>query len=136
MYKPKYFTLKEMISSNTAKEKNIDNTPTWNIVLNLLELVQNVLDPIRESYGKPITVNSGYRCLSLNRQVGSKDNSQHVLGQAADITVGSKKDNQQLFKFIQNNLQDWDQLIDEKDYQWIHISYSKDGNRKQVLHIK
>lgn len=135
MYKPKYFTLKEMISSNTAKEKNIDNAPTWSVVLNLLELVQNVLDPIREAYKKPITVNSGYRCLSLNRQVGSKDNSQHVLGQAADITVGSKEANKQLFEFIQSNIDAWDQLIDECDYQWIHISYNKDNNRKQVLHL-
>lgn len=135
MYKPKYFTLKEMISSNTAKEKNIDNTPTWSVVLNLLELVQNILDPIREAYKKPITVNSGYRCLLLNRQVGSKDNSQHVLGQAADITVGSKEANKQLFEFIQSNIDAWDQLIDECDYQWIHISYNKDNNRKQVLHL-
>lgn len=75
MYKPKYFTLKEMISSNTAKEKNIDNTPTWSVVLNLLELVCNILDPLREAYKKPITVNSGYRCIELNRAVGSKDNS-------------------------------------------------------------
>lgn len=135
MYKPKYFTLKEMISSNTAKEKNIDNTPTWSVVLNLLELVQNVLDPIRESYGKLIIVNSGYRCILLNRQLGSKDNSQHVLGQAADITVGSKEANKQLFEFIQNNIDTWDQLIDECDYQWIHISYNKDNNRKQVLHL-
>lgn len=135
MYKPKYFTLKEMISSNTAKEKNIDNTPTWSIVLNLLELVQNVLDPLREAYKKPITVNSGYRCIELNRAVGSKDNSQHVLGLAADITVGSKEANKQLFEFIQNNIDTWDQLIDECDYQWIHISYNKDNNRKQVLHL-
>lgn len=136
MYKPKYFTLKEMISSNIAKEKNIDNTPTWSIILNLLELVQNILDPIRESYGKPITVNSGYRCLLLNRQIGSKDNSRHVLGQAADITVGSKEANKQLFEFIQNNIDTWDQLIDECNYQWIHISYNKDNNRKQVLHLR
>lgn len=75
MYKPKYFTLKEMISSNIAKEKNIDNTPTWSVVLNLLELVYNILDPIREAYKKPIKVNSGYRCIELNRVIGSKDNS-------------------------------------------------------------
>lgn len=135
MNQPKYFTLKEMINSNTAKSKGIDNTPTWSIVLNLLELVQNVLDPIREAYKKPITVNSGYRCIELNRAVGSKDNSQHVLGLAADITVGSKEANKQLFEFIQNNIDTWDQLIDEHDYQWIHISYNKNNNRKQVLHL-
>lgn len=135
MNQPKYFTLKEMINSNTAKSKGIDNTPTWGIVLNLLELVQNVLDPIREAYKKPIIVNSGYRCIELNRAVGSKDNSQHVLGLAADITVGSKEANKQLFEFIQNNIDTWDQLIDECNYQWIHISYNKDNNRKQVLHL-
>lgn len=135
MNQPKYFTLKEMINSDTAKSKGIDNTPTWSVVLNLLELVQNVLDPIRESYGKPIIVNSGYRCIELNRAVGSKDNSQHTLGLAADITVGSKEANKQLFEFIQSNIDKWDQLIDERDYQWIHISYNKNNNRKQVLHL-
>lgn len=135
MNQPKYFTLKEMINSNTAKSKGIDNTPTWSVVLNLLELVQNVLDPIREAYKKPITVNSGYRCIQLNRAVGSKDNSQHILGLAADITVGSREANKQLFEFIQSNIKEWDQLINENNYQWIHISYNKNNNRKQVLSL-
>lgn len=135
MNQPKYFTLKEMINSNTAKSKGIDNTPTWSVVLNLLELVQNVLDPIREAYKKPITVNSGYRCIELNRAVGSKDNSQHILGLAADITVGSREANKQLFEFIQSNITEWDQLINENNYQWIHISYNKNNNRKQVLSL-
>lgn len=135
MNQPKYFTLKEMINSNTAKSKGIDNTPTWGVVLNLLELVQNVLDPIREAYKKPITVNSGYRCIELNRAIGSKDNSQHILGLAADITVGSREANKQLFEFIQSNIKEWDQLINENNYQWIHISYNKNNNRKQVLSL-
>lgn len=135
MNQPKYFTLKEMINSNTAKSKGIDNTPTWRVVLNLLELVQNVLDPIREAYKKPITVNSGYRCIELNRAVGSKDNSQHILGLAADITVGSREANKQLFEFIQSNIKEWDQLINENNYQWIHISYNKNNNRKQVISL-
>lgn len=135
MNQPKYFTLKEMINSNTAKSKGIDNTPTWSVVLNLLELVQNVLDPIREAYKKPIAVNSGYRCIELNRAVGSKDNSQHILGLAADITVGSREANKQLFEFIQSNIKEWDQLINENNYQWIHISYNKNNNRKQVLSL-
>lgn len=135
MNQPKYFTLKEMINSNTAKSKGIDNTPTWSVVLNLLELVQNVLDPIREAYKKPITVNSGYRCIQLNRAVGSKDNSQHILGLAADITVGSREANKQLFEFIQSNIKEWDQLINENNYQWIHISYNKNNNRKQVISL-
>ena len=135
MNQPKYFTLKEMINSNTAKSKGIDNTPTWSVVLNLLELVQNVLDPIREAYKKPIKVNSGYRCIELNRAVGSKDNSQHILGLAADITVGSREANKQLFEFIQSNIKEWDQLINENNYQWIHISYNKNNNRKQVLSL-
>lgn len=135
MNQPKYFTLKEMINSNTAKSKGIDNTPTWSVVLNLLELVQNVLDPIREAYKKPITVNSGYRCIELNRAIGSKDNSQHILGLAADITVGSREANKQLFEFIQSNIKEWDQLINENNYQWIHISYNKNNNRKQVISL-
>ena len=135
MNQPKYFTLKEMINSNTAKSKGIDNTPTWSVVLNLLELVWNVLDPIREAYKKPIKINSGYRCIELNRAVGSKDNSQHILGLAADITVGSREANKQLFEFIQRNIKEWDQLINENNYQWIHISYNKNNNRKQVISL-
>ena len=96
----KYFTIKELIKSTTATAKKIDNIPTKEVEDNLTKLVDKVLDPLREAYGKPIKVNSGYRCPKLNRAVGGSATSQHVLGQAADITGGSKSENKILFDLI------------------------------------
>ena len=102
---------------------------------NLKALADNVLDPLREWYGKPITVNSGYRCPQLNRLVGGAASSQHLKGEAADITAGSKEANRKLFDYIKSHLP-FDQLIDEKNYSWVHVSYKRDGNnRKQILKL-
>lgn len=130
----KYFTIKELCKSSTASDLGIDNTPTQEIINNLELLVDNVLDPLRNEYGSPIIVNGGYRCEKLNTAVGGSKNSQHKYGQAADITAKSKKENKKLFKLIQDLNLPFDQLIDEKNYSWIHVSYSK-KNRKQVLHL-
>lgn len=93
----KYFTIKELCKSTTAIQRKIDNTPNSEIVNNLTLLVDNILDPLREKYGKPITVNSGYRCPALNKAVNGSKTSQHVKGLAADITVGSPSKNKALF---------------------------------------
>ena len=85
----KYFTIKELCKSSTAVQKRIDNTPNSEIVNNLKQLVDQVLDPLRKRYGKPIKVNSGYRCEQLNKAVKGAANSQHIKGLAADITAGS-----------------------------------------------
>ena len=130
----KYFTIKELCKSSTATLKRIDNTPNSEIVNNLEQLVDNILDPLREEYGKPIKVNSGYRCDALNKAVGGSKTSQHTYGLAADITTGSKLRNKQLFILAQQMNLPFDQLIDEKTYSWIHISFSKEP-RKQVLHL-
>ena len=114
--------------------RGIDNTPTGEAVHNLTELVENVLDPLREKYGKPIRVSSGYRSAVLNRSVNGATSSQHRLGQAADITVGSKEGNRRLFEIIRKELP-FDQLIDEKDFSWVHVSFRKGKNRKQVLKL-
>ena len=130
----KYFTIKELCKSSTAIQKKIDNTPSSEIVNNLKQLVDNILDPLREKYGKPIIVNSGYRCPALNKAVNGSKTSSHMEGLAADITVGSPKKNKILFELIiQMNLP-FDQLIDEKNFKWIHVSFSKNP-RKQVLHL-
>ncbi|MFK1989956.1 D-Ala-D-Ala carboxypeptidase family metallohydrolase, partial [Bacteroides fragilis] len=100
----KYFTIKELSHSDTAVARGIDNTPTGEVVHNLTELVENVLDPLREKYGKPIRVSSGYRSAVLNRSVNGATSSQHQLGQAADITVGSKEGNRRLFEIIRKDL--------------------------------
>lgn len=130
----KYFTIKELCKSSTATLKRIDNTPNSEIVNNLEQLVDNILDPLREAYGKPIKVNSGYRCEALNVAVGGSKTSQHKQGLAADITTGSRLENKKLFILAKQLNLPFDQLIDEKAYSWIHISFSKNP-RKQVLHL-
>lgn len=128
----KYFTIEEMTKSSTATAKHIDNTPNQTVIDNLTKLIEAVLDPLREWYGKPIRVNSGYRCEALNKAVGGSDTSQHRLGEAADITVGSKTENEKLFNYIKDNLP-FDQLINESNFSWVHVSYREGRLRKQVL---
>ena len=132
----KYFTIKELTESNTANKLHIDNIPDQEITENLTLLIDNVLDKIREAFGKPIKVNSGYRCEKLNQSIGGSKTSQHMQGKAADITIGNKTQNKKLFQFIQTLNLPFDQLIDEYDYKWIHISYDKNRIRKQILHLK
>lgn len=130
------FTLEEMVRSTTAEARGIDNTPSQDEIDNLKELCQNVLQPIRDKYGKPIYINSGYRCPLLNRAVGGVNNSQHKSGQAADIR---SEDNKELWDLIvdmrNKNELIFDQLIDESNLSWIHISYKKENNRNQILYL-
>lgn len=130
----KYFTIKELCKSSTALAKGIDNTPNSEIINNLQLLVKYILDPLREKYGKPINVNSGYRCPTLNKILNGSKNSHHMLGLAADITAGSPNKNKILFNLIIDLNLPFDQVIDEKNYRWIHVSYS-DKPRKQILHL-
>lgn len=130
----KYFTISELCKSNIAVQKGIDNTPNQQIIDNLKQLVLKILDPLREAYGKPITVNSGYRSLKLNKAMNGAKSSQHMKGQAADITGESKENNKKLFELIQSLQLPYDQLIDEQNFSWIHVSYSKNP-RKQILHL-
>lgn len=130
----KYFTIEEMTKSSTATAKGIDNTPTKEVESNLIKLIEAVLDPLREWYGKPIRVNSGYRCEALNSAIGGAKNSQHTTGMAADIDTGSVEENKKLFDYIKDNLE-FDQLIDEKHLSWVHVSYHENNNRKQVLYL-
>lgn len=130
----KYFTITELCKSSTATKRKIDNTPNQEIIDNLEQLVEHVLDPLREGYGKPIRVNSGYRCPALNKAVKGSKTSSHMKGLAADITVGSPTKNKQLFELAQELKLPFDQLIDESNFSWVHISYSKKP-RKQVLHL-
>lgn len=130
----KYFTIKELYHSLTAIQKGIDNTPNSEIVNNLKQLILYILDPLRERYGKPINVNSGYRCKKLNDAVKGSKTSQHIKGLAADITAGSKKENKILFDLIIEMDLPFDQVIDEKNFSWIHVSFSKNP-RKQILHL-
>jgi len=132
----KSFTLEEMLSSATAADKKIDNTPTPETIKNIQALVDNTLQPVRDLYGKVIHINSGYRCPALNKAIGGAVNSQHLEGKAADITTGSPSTNKVLFDLILKSNIPFDQLIDESFYKWIHISYNEGKNRKQILHLK
>ena len=100
-----------------------------------MSVVDNVLDPLREWWGKPISVNSAYRCPELNAAVKGSKSSQHMKGEAADIDTGDRQQNKLLFEFIRKNLP-YDQLIDESNFAWVHVSYRADGaNRKQMLSL-
>lgn len=136
MYKIKgqFFTIDELIASNTAKYKGIDNTPSEEVKENLYMLIKDVLDPTRLKYGSYIKVNSGYRSSELNKALGGAASSQHLTGQAADITGGSVDKNKEIFKIIANS-GNFDQLIWEKDGTWVHVSYKANGNRKQILNF-
>ena len=96
----KYFTLHELTRSATAELRGINNTPSQEAVDNLHLLVEHILDPLREAWGKPIKVNSGFRCPRLNKEVGGSPSSQHMKGEAADITVGNRADNRRLYHLL------------------------------------
>ena len=133
----KYFTIKELTKSDVAKRNKINNTPTMQEEANLVALVENILDPLREVYGKPIIVTSGFRCERLNKLVKGSKTSQHRFGQAADIRTieDTVEENKKLFDLVQKLNLPYDQLIDEYNYDWVHVSYSP-RNRRQILHIK
>lgn len=133
----KYFTLNELTKSSTAQSKGIKNNPSKTQENNLISLVENILDPLREAYGKPIIVTSGFRCKELNKIVGGSSTSQHLKGEAADIRSqeDTKEENKKLFDLIVSLKLPFDQLIDEYDLNWVHVSYSS-RNRRQILKIK
>ena len=129
----KYFTLEELTKTSAQK----DNTPNAEQIANLENLVAKILDPLREHYGKPIKINSGYRSPEVNEAIGGVVNSQHMSGEAADITGGNPTENRTLFQMLAISGYEYDQLIDEKNYAWIHVSLKRTGqNRKQILHLK
>ena len=135
----KYFTIEELCASDVARVRNIPNHPTSEARENLTRLIDRALDPIREAWGGPVTVTSGFRAQLLNKAVGGVKNSQHLSGEAADITVGSQADNRRLFELVVSLQKEgkiaFDQLIDESNYAWVHISYRQGRNRNQILHL-
>ena len=129
----RYFTISELLKSDTALKNKLWNGAPKEAEENLRALVNEVLDPLREAYGKPIRVSSGYRCPKLNRLVGGSPNSQHTRGEAADIqpVVGNEGDLDELAQILIANGK-FDQLILYPTF--IHVSYKRLGwNRKQIL---
>lgn len=127
----KYFTLEELCATKTG----ITNIPSWQAVENLKALVNNVLDPIREAWGKPIIVTSGFRCKAVNDKVGGVATSQHTKGQAVDLDIGTTEQNKELFDFICKSGITFDQLLLENNGAWVHMSYNINKNRQQILYI-
>lgn len=137
----KHFTISELCYSATAKAKGIYNEPTAAVADNLVRLTENILDPLRQAYGKPIKVNSGYRSKNLNKVVGGAATSQHVLGQASDIvgTPNNHYENAKLFNLAVNLNLPFCQLIWEKGDSigpdWVHISYDRNNIKRQVIKL-
>ena len=133
----KYFCLKELCASATAQREGIDNSPSKCAYHLLHVLVDQLLDPIREAWGEPIVVSSGYRCKELNNLVGGAQHSHHLLGCAADIIAGNRDDHHRLFKLIVQMQQEgrirFTQLIAEDNYRWLHISYVPSNLCCQVI---
>ena len=131
-----HFTIAEFVKSQTAERKGIENTPGDKHVVAMMALCENVLEPIRNHFDKPVVVNSGYRSAALCRAIGSKTTSQHCKGQAADIEIPGIA-NAELAQYIANEL-DFDQLILEcyerakgPSSGWVHVSYNAENNRHE-----
>lgn len=122
----KYFTLNELCKSVTADKLGINNTPIDPEILDNLDYIMSKLDEVREGYGKPIVINSGYRCPALNKAVGGVADSYHQKGLAVDIRWDDE-----LINYIINN-HSFDKLIKEKS-SWIHIQWSRSKNRNICL---
>lgn len=125
------FTIMELVKSNIAKINKIDNSPDSQSLKYMLELIKYCLQPIRDKLGKPMIITSGYRCKELNKKVGGVSTSQHCKGQAVDFYVKDMTI-QQVVDFIKKSGVEFDQLINEYN-KWVHISFVKGRNRKQVL---
>lgn len=139
-YKPKYFTLPELCTSERAKDLHIVNVPDFEDVGKLLFLCENVLDPLREAWGKPLKVTSAFRTPQLNAAIGGAKNSQHMctgVEAAVDIDPGDLEQVKALAS-LAKRVCIFDQLLAESvgGRNWLHVSVRMDGkNRLQVLNI-
>ena len=135
-----YVSLSEVTKSDTAKRKGISNEPTPEHLENLKTISVEVFDKVREHFGVPIYISSGYRSEALNKAIGGSKNSDHNLGRALDLDQdghGNGVTNMEVFEFIKDNLE-FDQLIGEfqradGNFDWVHVGYRKGANRKQIL---
>lgn len=136
---PTYFTLAELVKSDTAIKKGIDNSPSWAVVEHLRTLVDDFLDPLRAAWGKPIRVSSGYRCKKLNAAVGGASTSVHMIGYAADLqTSGSfAKFRDFVVAWVREKGIKFDQLLLERDRktgaQWIHVGLRNNAGQQRGI---
>ena len=131
------FTLDELVKSQTAVRKDINNMPNPDQIENLKALAANILQPVRSHFDKPLIISSGFRCAELCIAIGSSINSQHAKGEAADFEIWGTS-NEELATWIKSELE-FDQLIlefwseDNPNSGWVHCSYSRDHNRNESL---
>lgn len=136
-----HFRLSEFSRSQTADSHGIDNSVPEELIPSLRNLCEQVLEPLREHFNKPVVISSGYRCPKLNRLVGGVSNSQHQKGEAADIVLPPSLSSKpsalsSWFEWLKENT-NFDQLIWERkgNTRWIHVSCKRDlsKNRQSVL---
>ena len=137
----KYFTINELCKSTTAKKNKIDNTPSEEIIENLTEFTEEVLDKLREVWGSPIKVSSGFRCEKLNKKIGGSKTSSHLKGYAADLVpVNGDIDGLVECAIELSKTFNYDQIIDEYsgNKHWLHIGYKnlKGQQRKEIKVFK
>jgi len=131
------FTLDELVKSQTAVRKDINNMPNPDQIENLKALAANILQPVRSNFDRPLIISSGFRCAELCIAIGSSINSQHAKGEAADFEIWGTS-NEELATWIKSDLE-YDQLIlefwseDNPNSGWVHCSYSRDHNRNESL---
>lgn len=130
----KHITLREATYSPTALRLGISNQPDEIVLKNMKLVAEKCFEPLREWYGKPIKINSFYRCNSLNNAVKGSPTSEHVKGMAIDMDAGSKEENKKLFEWCKKNLT-FTQLINEYDFSWVHISYNENKLKNEILKI-
>ena len=134
----KYVSYFELTHSNQAKALRISNIPNAEQLGNLKLVCTNIFDKVREHFGKPIGISSGFRSHELNTRIGGSKSSQHMEGKALDIDadIHGGINNKEIFDYIKNNCT-FDQLIwefgSENAPSWVHVSFNKDGNRGQIL---
>ena len=132
-----HLDLAEVTRSTDAKRRGISNEPTAEHIENFKIIAEKIFEPIRKHFGVPIFISSGYRSSALNKAIGGASSSQHLLGQALDLDMDGTSGgvtNKMVFEYIKNNL-DFDQLINEFNYSWVHVSYNTKGKqRKQILY--
>tara|TARA_B100001094_G_scaffold103732_1_gene99996 strand:+ start:1862 stop:2329 length:468 start_codon:yes stop_codon:yes gene_type:complete len=130
----KNFVLSEITRSNTARRLGIKNEPTKKHMEGIQRIITNLIQPMRDALG-PIRISSGYRNPELNRAIGGSSKSQHCKGEACDLQFWKegKMCNQEIYEWVLKSGIKFDQMINEFDFAWIHISLKDNNNRKQVL---
>ena len=130
----KNFTLAEVEHSSTAKRLGINNEMPKKHIANMQRLITNLVQPMRDDLG-PIRITSGYRSKTLNSAIGGSNRSQHSKGQALDLQFWQKgkMDNEKIYKWILKSELEFDQIINEFDFAWIHLSLKETCNRKSIL---